>query len=206
MGEWKQLEDPELKRIFRKYLVRGGLFLIILVAFILLIAFTFEPQLRGFAQWLHTSFGIWGLMALVFFADLIVSPVPPDVALFFLGQSPFHNYWFFIVPLLGAISTFSGLCGWALGHKLQHLKIFARIIENFGEENRGAAKKFGFWMVVIGALTPLPFSLTCWLAGIFKLPFGVFIAAAAVRIPRFIIYYWAIFFSSELGIWLRSLL
>ncbi|MCJ8277901.1 MAG: VTT domain-containing protein, partial [Bdellovibrionales bacterium] len=104
------------------------------------------------------------------------------------------------------ISTGAGVVGWLIGKKLQHLSFVKKFLAYFGDEHRGAIKRFGFWMVVLGALTPLPFSLTCWLAGIFKLPFQTFIVACAFRIPRFVIYYWAIFYSGEIGSLIRSLL
>ncbi len=144
-------------------------------------------------------FGFWGLGASVFVADMIISPIPPDAALYLIGRSSMHEQWLLWVPLLGLVSTAAGVGGWLIGKKLQHVRFFRRIIVTFGREHRGRIKRFGFWMVVIGALTPLPFSLTCWLAGIFKLPLQPFVLAALVRVPRFIIYYWAIFLSGEIG-------
>jgi membrane protein YqaA with SNARE-associated domain len=193
------LDNPELKKIFRKHLIRGIIFLFILVALVSALALSFEPQIREFADWLTNNFGFWGLSASVFVADLIISPIPPDAALFFIGQSSMHEQWIVWVPLLGLVSTVAGLCGWFVGRRLQRVRFFKRLIASFRREHRTSIKRFGFWMVVIGALTPLPFSLTCWVAGIFKLPLQTFMLAALARVPRFVVYYWAIFYSSEVG-------
>ncbi len=205
MTELRDLENPELKKIFRKQLIRSALFLSVLVGLIFFLALSFEPQIRETATWLTDHFGFWGLSLCVFIADLIISPVPPDAALFFIGKSEMHQYWWIWVPLLGMVSTLAGVCGWLIGKRLQHIRMFRKLIYSFKREHKGSVKKFGFWMVVIGALTPLPFSLTCWLAGIFKLPIKTFVVAALVRVPRFVLYYWAIFFSGELGSLLRDL-
>ncbi len=204
MTEWNDLENPELKKIFRKQLLRGLFFLLFLVCFIFVIALSFEPQIRLFASWLTENFGFAGISLSVFIADLIISPIPPDAALFFIGQSPMHAQWILWVPLLGLVSTAAGICGWMIGRRLQHFSFFKKIMMTFSREHKGSIKRFGFWMVVIGALTPLPFSLTCWLAGVLKLPIQTFALAALVRVPRFVLYYWAIFYSSEVGSLLRN--
>lgn len=206
MTEWNDLDNPELKKLFRKHIIRGTIFLFILIGFIFLLALSLEPQLREVAEWLRTNFGIWGLGAIVFFADLIISPIPPDVVLFIISKSSLHQSWFILVPFFGVISTVAGVCGWLIGQRLQHISFVKRFIQYFGDEHRASIQRFGFWMVVLGAVTPLPFSVTCWLAGIFKLPFKTFIVACLCRIPRFLLYYWAIFYSGEIGSLLRSLL
>ena len=205
MTELNDLENPELKSLFRKHFFRGFVFLAIFVALFLFIALSFKPQLEAFAEWFTHDFGLLGIGVMVFVADLMISPVPPDFALAMLGRSDLHDQWMLLVPLLGLVSTLAGICGWMVGHRLKHLKFVKRMLAQFGNENRRAIRKFGFWMVIIGALTPLPFSLTCWLAGIFKLSFKNFVIAASFRVPRFVIYYWAIFYSGELGIMIRSL-
>ena len=205
--EWKDLDNPELQKIIRKNILRGLIFLAALVALIFIIALIFDEQLEEMANTLIKNFGILGLGAVVFFADLIISPIPPDAALFFIGKSHLHDSWALYVPILGIISTTSGVCGWFIGQKLKHISYFKKIINYYGDsEHKSAAKKFGFWMVVLGALTPLPFSLTCWLAGIFRMPFKNFLIAASFRIPRFVIYYWAIFYSGAIGSFIRTLL
>ena len=205
MTEWDQLDNPDLKKLFRKHLLKAGVFLLIFILIILLLAFIFEDSINTFAATLNHRFGFLGLMAVVFFADVIVSPIPPDIALFFVGRSSMHNQWHLLVPLLGLTSTVAGIVGWWLGKKLKHLKIFQKMVNYFGRDYIKDAKRFGFWVVVIGALTPVPFSLTCWFAGIFKMPFFTFLKAASVRIPRFVVYYWALFYSSEIGAFFRSL-
>lgn len=206
MTELKNLENPELKGLFRKHFLRGLAFLILLVILIFGLALTFEPQLKSAAQWLIDQFGFLGIGIMVFVSDLIISPIPPDAALFFMGKSTMHEQWMIWVPILGLISSLAGICGWWIGKKLQHFRVVKRTLAYFAAEHRHSIKRFGFWMVVLGALTPLPFSITCWLAGIFKLSFSSFVVACLFRVPRFVVYYWAIFYSGEVGSMLRDLM
>ena len=118
------------------------MFLVVLVILIFILALSFEPQISAVAKWLTDHFGVLGLGISVFVADLIISPIPPDAALFFIGQSPLHAQWILWVPLLGLVSTGAGICGWLIGQKLQHLKIFKRIIVTFSREHKGSIKRF----------------------------------------------------------------
>jgi membrane protein YqaA with SNARE-associated domain len=206
VNELKDLDNPELKKIFRKHIFRGLFFLLLLIALIFILALSFEPQLKSSADWLTQKFGILGIGFVVFVTDLIVSPIPPDAFLFIIGKSQLHSQWILWVPILGFISSIAGVCGWLIGKKLEHLKTVKRLLIYLGNEHHEAIKKFGFWILVLGALTPLPFSITCWLSGIFKLPFKSVFTACLLRIPRFIIYYWAIFYSGEVGSLLRNFL
>ena len=204
MTEWKKLESPELKELFKKHLLKGALVLFGFAVAVLVLAFYFEEPINNFAQGLVEKFGVYGLVAMVFFTDTLVSPIPPDATLFFIGRSALHAQWYTLVPLLGAVSTVAGVVGWWIGRRLKNIRYFRRIVDYVGGEYKGAAKKFGFWVVVIGALTPVPFSLTCWFAGMFKMPLKTFVVAASFRIPRFVIYYWAMFYSGEIGAVLRQ--
>ncbi len=207
MGDWDDLNNPELKKLFRKHLVRGLILLLILIAFIFILALSFEPQIKATSDWLINQFGFLGISVIVFFADLIVSPIPPDVALFFIGKSELHKQWFIYVPFLGLISTLAGVAGWFIGTRLHNLSVVQRYMVYFGaDQHRDQIKRFGFWMLILGALTPLPFSITCWLAGIIKIPLKTTVVACLFRIPRFIIYYWAIFYSGQIGSLLRTIL
>ena len=51
-------------------------------------------------------------------------------------------------------------------------------------------KKWGLWTVVIAALTPIPFSIVCWFAGIYKMPYRPFFIGTLVRFLRFALFYY----------------
>ncbi len=53
-------------------------------------------------------------------------------------------------------------------------------------------RKLGVVAVVVAALTPVPFSLVCYLAGSLRMPLGIFFLAILARIPRMAIFYYII--------------
>lgn len=207
MGDWEDLNNPELKKLIRKNILQGLILLLVLITLIFIVVLSFEPQIRATSDWLTKEFGFIGISALVFLTDLIVSPIPPDAALFFISKSDLHQQWYLVVPFLGIVSACAGVFGWLIGQRLKSLKIVQKYMVYFGEkQHKESIKRFGFWVLVLGALTPLPFSLTCWFAGILNIPFKTTVLGCLFRVPRFVVYYWAIFYSGEIGSLLRTLL
>jgi membrane protein YqaA with SNARE-associated domain len=58
------------------------------------------------------------------------------------------------------------------------------------DEHRDFIRKYGFWAVALGSVTPFPFSLACWSAGVMEIRWTTVLAASLLfRVPRFLIYY-----------------
>lgn len=163
--------------------------LVVVFGVIFVGAFLFERQISDATLWIHSNFGFWGLAISVFFADTFVSPIPPDLVLVVIKKSPMREHWALYVLAFGVISTLAGCMGYFLGRLLSQSRFAYHMDDNVNEKYGKAIKKFGFWTVVIGALTPFPFSITCWAAGYFRLDFKIFLLAVITRIPRFFLYY-----------------
>ena len=55
------------------------------------------------------------------------------------------------------------------------------------------SKKWGGFLIVVGALLPLPFSISCMAAGIIEFPFKSLMLFGSLRLVRFLIYGLVIF-------------
>src|SRR5690606_13065812 len=98
---WNDLENPDLQKLFRRHLLRGLFFLALLVILIFVVALSFEPQIESASNWLAENFGLLGMAVAVFITDIILSPIPPDLALFFISRGEMHQSWLLYVPVLG---------------------------------------------------------------------------------------------------------
>lgn len=188
---------PEQQRELDRQEVRGHIKqtiwgLIILMVVLGIVGFLFEAQIQRLAEVIFRLFGIPGASIFVLITDSIISPIPPDFALIVISQSEAHNLWYVWVPMLGAISSVAGLVGWQLGRTLGKTRFPAWILGSKLNEGQRLMKKYGAWSVVIGALTPVPFSLTTWSAGMLNAPIKTVLYPSLLRIPRFILYYWVI--------------
>jgi membrane protein YqaA with SNARE-associated domain len=49
--------------------------------------------------------------------------------------------------------------------------------------------RYGYYAVAIGAILPIPFSLLCYLAGLYRVPYRVYAVLVLLRVPRLLAFY-----------------
>lgn len=163
----------------------------ILAALVVLgfLGFVYEPELEAFAQWVADRLGFAGLVAVILVTDTFVPPFPNDVLLLVVAKSVLKADWPVYVGILGLVSAWAGIQGWALGRWLGRRSFMRVVFGEFKAEHEDQIRKYGGWAVLAGALTPFPFSVTCWGAGVLGLGFWPVLTACLFRIPRFYLYY-----------------
>lgn len=122
------------------------------------------------------------LLGVLSFVEAIFFPVPPEVMLapMTLAQ-PRRGLRFATISL--AASTLGALVGYAVGYfaidlampLLERLDLVAKF-----EEVRRAAAENGFWFLLIGGFTPIPFKLLTLASGAVAMPLLPFLAGAII--------------------------
>ena len=158
----------------------------------------FEERLLDATSAIYDVLGLPGLLAILFVSDAVISPVPPDGVLIVLANSPAHAIWTYLIPAIGLMSAAAGHIGWKLGGLLRHTRSLQVVFARSSSKNTDFVKRYGGWGVALGALTPVPFSITCWAAGIVQVPYKQFWWATLLRIPRYVLFYAAIAYSTEI--------
>jgi len=131
------------------------------------------------------NYGYFGIFVLTT-AEQFIFPVPADVFLV-LGTS--MGLLFSKILILILIAAFLGsLIGYFLGKYLGH----PVVVWIFGKKNldRGEKfiKKWGVWGIIVAGLTPIPFKIVTWTAGIFEMPLHKFLFGVLIgRLPRYMI-------------------
>lgn len=146
----------------------------------------FGPSVLYLSESLLPGISALGLFSLVALNDFIVTPVSPDILIFLISQKSPGSYM--LVAALGTASVLGGASAWLCGRFLEN-KFKAVRLEKFIAENHVLINKYGVWIVALGALTPVPYSLTCWAAGALKMDFPKFFLMILLRIPRFMLYF-----------------
>ena len=130
-------------------------------------------------------------MFLFSYTESIIQPFPVDplLALAVAAGSNPHTLLFFasLGAMLGAITAY--FLGKYLGEPV-FLKLFKKKYYTQGE---AFFKKYGVYAVLIGAVTPIPFKIIVWLAGIFEMPFIPFLIMTFIgRVGRFALVVYAV--------------
>jgi membrane protein YqaA with SNARE-associated domain len=190
------------KKAFR----RAAWSLAALFVVVVMLGAVFEQELMRTAEWTERTVGIPGLGAMVLATDTFTLPFPPDLALLVIANSARRVDWYWVVPLLGCMSALGGCVGWWIGTKLSRLSGVRRISAQLQQKHSALFARYGSLMVAIGALTPVPFSVTCWAAGALNMPFRTFLPPCLLRIPRFVVYYLILAKAMSGSEWLNRLL
>lgn len=177
-------EDVRLWPILKQTLIAMALLFVVVG----LAAYFFKDPLTGAATWMVERFGLWGLVAVVPLSDVLSLPVPPEVALFIAMAT--RQPVALTIALLGVTSVLCGTISFKLGPLLTRIDFIGRRIEKWRERGEALFRHWGVWTVAIGAVSPVPYAMTCWFAGIYKMKYSRFLLATMFRIPRFVTYYY----------------
>ncbi len=186
--------------MIQQNIVKAIVALVLFVLAIGALGMVFEDEMAAATNWIIGRIGFAGMCLILLVTDTFVTPFPPDILLVLIAKSELAEHWPRYVLVLGMVSVCGGMLGWGIGRWLGHLPQVRRLFGEFKDEHRDFIRKYGFWAVVLGSITPLPFSVTCWTAGIMALRWQTVLAAATLfRIPRFFLYYQLIAYSGEIG-------
>jgi membrane protein YqaA with SNARE-associated domain len=72
---------------------------------------------------------------------------------------------------LTIISYGAGILGYFIGRFFSKSPLYRRISDRYLAQYERPLKRFGGYIVLVGALTPIPFSTTCMLVGSVDFPF-----------------------------------
>ncbi|RMD46420.1 MAG: DedA family protein, partial [Aquificota bacterium] len=122
-------------------------------------------SLKHFAEEIVADYGYVGIF-FISFTESIIQPVPPDP--FITGGTAFglNVLTAAIIAALG--SVLGGIVGYFLGKYLGEPVAKKLLSEKYYEKGEILFRRFGIWAVLIAAITPIPFKVICWLAGIFE--------------------------------------
>lgn len=183
----------------RRGLIRALVSLVVLFGLMLLVATLFDRELLRITHWVHRTLGWPGLAVIVFCADSLTAPIPPDLVLIVVAKTELSHAWAWWVPLAGVLSSFAGTLGWLLGKWLGSRAGVAPLLARFRARHAGFVERYAGLTVALGALTPLPFSITCWSAGAVGMPLAKFFPISLLRVPRYVAYYLAIAYADRIA-------
>lgn len=170
---------PRKKKI--ELLIITGIIFAITAAFII-----FSEEIGDIFQAIVQQFGLVGLFAITIIMDTVIQPISPDVLT--MGYSMSNTNTLIVALVGGTASIIAGIIGYGIGHFLEEEGIDKFIGQKKYKKAHNLFVKYGFWAILIGALSPVPFSAICWSAGVFRMPWKFFcISITVTRLPRFLI-------------------
>ncbi|WP_457616981.1 YqaA family protein [Lutibacter sp.] len=141
-------------------------------------------------QYMTETFSDTGVFAVFFASESFLGLLPPEI---FIAWSKKTSVPIFSLGLLAILSYVGGMISYFIGKAILKLNFIKSYLENKMAKHLKNASKWGGFLIAIGALFPLPFSITCMAGGMIKLPFKQVLLYGSLRFVRFAIYGVAIF-------------
>jgi membrane protein YqaA with SNARE-associated domain len=141
-------------------------------------------------QEITETFSRLGILITFFVSETILGLIPPEIFIAWSKKTadPVLN-----LSLLATLSYFGGLTAYFRGRSSLKIKSVKNYLEVKMAKNLKNTSKWGGFLILVGALLPLPFAISCLTAGMIKYPFKNVVLFGLFRFLRFAIYAWAIF-------------
>ena len=170
--------------------LRTVLGLLALFVFMAIGALYLKAPLEEAGRWFFEAFGLPGMFVGTALSDFLGVPIPVDVylAAAVTAKTP-------TIPALlvaSVASVVGGNMAYALGAWFERVPLLKSLVARFKAKGEAAFERWGVAAVAIAAWTPVPFSIICWAAGAFKMPWKRFFLTSLHRVPRVVLYYYVI--------------
>ena len=171
---------------FLKNFIRGILFFAIAILFYKLIFryLDLSASENIFSFDLSSSF----VFILFFFSELIFGLIPPELFMIWLINAKSLDLYPYFIAVLACLSYFAGFIAFMFGkylHRTWLYKIMKKYVIGKYEKK---IHSYGWLVIVVAALTPIPFSATCAVVGAVGFNKNKFLYYSLARFIRYTVY------------------
>ncbi|OIQ37113.1 MAG: short-chain dehydrogenase [Bacteroidetes bacterium MedPE-SWsnd-G1] len=130
------------------------------------------------------------ILSVFFVSESFLGLVPPEIFIAWAGKS---SHPMLYLTLLAILSYTGGIISFFIGKSISKLPSVYNYLEVKMEKHIKMIRKWGGFLIVVGALLPIPFSITSIAAGIINYKFRNYILFGLLRFVRFYLYALVIF-------------
>ena len=136
------------------------------------------------------TFSRFGILTTFFISETILGLIPPEI---FIAWSKKTSEPLINLSILATLSYLGGITAYFIGRASLKINAITEYLEVKMAKNLKNTSKWGGILILVGALLPLPFAISCMTAGMIKYPLKGVLTFGLFRFVRFAIYAWAIF-------------
>lgn len=142
-------------------------------------------EIDKISMYLTENFSTPAVFTFFFLSESTLGIFAPELVLVWISTFSYPWLWALFIAL---ISYLGGLTAYYLGTKLHQLPIVHSWVDIKFEAQFKQIRKFGGILVVLGTLTPLPYSPICIVSGVVGFPYQKFLLLTLTRFIRVFIY------------------
>lgn len=130
------------------------------------------------------------VLGIFFLSESILGLVPPELFIAWAGKS---SAPFLYLTLLATASYMGGIVSYFAGVGITKIPAVQKSMEIRLAKHIKNTRKWGGFLIIVGALLPIPFSITSIAAGFIRFPFSSYLIFGLLRYARFYLYALVIF-------------
>jgi len=182
-------EEETRSRFLWKNLLRGLLwFAVIITAYILA-----SKDIKVYQEEINSIGDRMPLLLAIFtVSEIVFGIIPPELFMLIWQSKGILSEYVINLSYLTLISYAAGVLGYYIGRYFSRTRLYQRISDRYLKQYDRQLKTYGIYLVLVGAVTPVPFSATCMLAGSVNIPIRNFLIICISRILRFAVYGWMV--------------
>jgi membrane protein YqaA with SNARE-associated domain len=183
--------SPRINFLIRNS-IKGFIWLFILFALYYLfhdVVFEKNPEI-----WVQRFYGKPIIIYGIYFAsEFFFGIFPPELFMLWAINKGTILHYFFNVLFFAGVSYAFGYITFLIGQFISKLVFFRYLRIKFFKKSWIQLRKYGLFLIIIAAMTPVPWSATCLLVGAAGYPSSKFLLYALSRILRFSLYGYIVF-------------
>ncbi len=130
------------------------------------------------------------VLGIFFLSESILGLIPPEL---FIGWAGKSSAPFLFLTLLATASYMGGIVSYFGGVGITKIPAVQKSMEIRLAKHIKNTRKWGGFLIIVGALLPIPFSITSIAAGFIRFPFSSYLIFGLLRYARFYLYALVIF-------------
>lgn len=149
-----------------------------------------RPELEAIGRSFVDTYGLPGMALGALVADAVHFPVPPQFYMLIAiasGTSPPAT-----LAAVGTGSLVGGTLGFLIARRLGRWRLVTRLLASSARAVGRMGSDYGYRLVLGLSLTPIAFSVLCYLAGVYQVPKRLYALIALLRVPKLLLYYYLI--------------
>jgi membrane protein YqaA with SNARE-associated domain len=183
-----------------KFLLSNGLKGLIWLAILLVGYFVFDKLVisKNPEIWIERFYSQSEIIYLIYIvSESFIGLFPPELFMIWAFNKGGVIQYVFHVAFFGSVSYLLGYINFLIGQFLYKHVIFRYFRKRYFQESWSQLRKYGLFLIIVAALTPVPWAAVCLLVGSANYPTKQFLIYALTRLLRFAIYGFVVYQTNQ---------
>jgi membrane protein YqaA with SNARE-associated domain len=180
------VKPGEKTAFFLKNLLRGLAYLAILLVAYYVIKRNVSVDLIDLLEPFFENVAL--ILSIYTLSELLFGIIPPELFMIWALRTGSIPGYIFYILLFAVISYVAGFAGYLFGAYLDSTLYYRYVRKRLLGKYHSQLNKYGVFMILVAALTPLPYAGISMLMGSFRYPMNRYMIWALSRFIRFAVY------------------